>query len=77
MRPPFLMRAIVLAVVVAGTLATLGGERGARYLVVFRDDDVPEGRGAEIGRAGGTLLWSYDRIGVVIADSDDPRSWSG
>jgi lantibiotic leader peptide-processing serine protease len=67
-----MMRAIVLAIVVAGSLAAASAANAARYLVVYRDDDVPRDAAREIGRAGGTLVWSYDRIGVVIADSDDP-----
>lgn len=72
MRPSVLKRAILLAIVVAGTLAAASAANAARYLVVYRDDDVPRDAAREIGRAGGTLVWSYDRIGVVIADSDDP-----
>ncbi len=72
MRPPFLTRAIVLAVVVAGSLAAATAADAARYLVVYRGHDVPRDAARQIERAGGTLAWSYDRIGVVIADSDDP-----
>jgi subtilisin family serine protease len=72
LRPSVLIRAIVLALAVAGTLATAAAADAARFLVVYRDDDVPRDAAREIARAGGTLVWSYDRIGVAIADSDDP-----
>ena len=75
LRPPFLMRAVVLAVVVASTLATAAAN--AARASMFQDDASRGTRPREIGRARAGLLWSYDRIGVVIADSDDPRSWSG
>jgi subtilisin family serine protease len=71
LRPPFLMRAVLLATLVAGTLAAASAAHAARYLVVYRDSNVPGNAAKEIGRAGGSLLWSYDKIGVAIAESDD------
>jgi subtilisin family serine protease len=72
LRLPFLIRTIVLAVVVAGSLAAAAAADAARYLVVYRGHDVPRDAARQIERAGGTLVWTYDRIGVALADSDDP-----
>jgi lantibiotic leader peptide-processing serine protease len=72
LRLMFTMRAVVCAVVVAGSLATAAAADAARYMVVFRGHDVPRDAVRQIERAGGTLAFSYDRIGVVLADSDDP-----
>jgi lantibiotic leader peptide-processing serine protease len=72
LRLPVLMRTIVLAIVVAGSLATAAAADAARYLVVYRGHDVPRDAARQMQRAGGTLVWSYDKIGVALADSDDP-----
>jgi lantibiotic leader peptide-processing serine protease len=72
LRLSHLTRALLLVFLVAGVLATAAAADAARYLVVYRAHDVPRHAPREIERAGGTLVWSYDRIGVVLADSDDP-----
>ena len=72
MRLSVLTRAIVLVVIVAGTLAAASAANAARYIVVFRGSDVPRDAARQIERAGGTLAFSYDQIGVVLADSNDP-----
>jgi subtilisin family serine protease len=71
LRLPFLTRAILPAVVLA-TLVAAPAADAARYLVVYRGHDVPREAARQIERAGGMLVWSYDRIGVVVADSNDP-----
>jgi subtilisin family serine protease len=50
-------------------LAFAGSAGAARYLVVYKNDDVPKNAAAAIQRAGGQLVGSYDQIGVAIADS--------
>jgi subtilisin family serine protease len=72
LRPTLLTRAVVLAAAVAGALALTATAGAARYLVVYRGHDVPRDAARQIAKAGGTLVWSYDRIGVALADSDDP-----
>jgi subtilisin family serine protease len=41
----------------------------ARYLVVYKNENVPKGAAATIQSAGGQLVRSYDDIGVAVADS--------
>lgn len=66
------MRSAALAVVVTSGLAVAGTADAARYVVLFQGKAVPANAEKTIARAGGTLVYSYDRIGVAIADSDDP-----
>src|SRR2546427_12917079 len=40
------------------------------YLVVYSQQAVPAGASASISSAGGTLVASYDAIGVAVARSD-------
>ena len=39
------------------------------YLVLYKQQSVPAGAASAIQRAGGTLVYSYDAIGVAIAQS--------
>lgn len=36
-----------------------------RYLVLYQQEAVPADAARVIGKAGGALVYSYDRIGVV------------
>ena len=72
MRSGVLRRTIVLAVVVGSTLVGASVADAARYIVLYHGKSVPASAGKAIAKAGGTLVYSYDRIGVAIADSDDP-----
>jgi lantibiotic leader peptide-processing serine protease len=56
----------VLALAFAGTAGA------ARYIVVYKSEDVPRNAAAQIQRAGGQLVRAYDQIGVAIADSENP-----
>jgi lantibiotic leader peptide-processing serine protease len=40
------------------------------YIVLYNTSAVPAGAAATIARAGGTLVYSYNQIGVAIARSD-------
>ena len=42
------------------------------YVVLYKAQAVPAGAAATIVRAGGTLVYTYGAIGVVIARSDNP-----
>lgn len=42
------------------------------YIVLYRGSSVPASARANIAQAGGTLVYSYDAIGVAIAQSSDP-----
>ncbi len=41
------------------------------YIVLYKNNAVPADAAKAITDAGGTLVYSYDEIGVAIADSDD------
>src|SRR3954451_1974692 len=58
------------AVLVAGGAA--GGTTGAAqtYIVLYKQQSVGANAAATIEKAGGTLVYAYDQIGVVIARSD-------
>jgi subtilisin family serine protease len=53
-------------------LVFAGAGQAARYLVVYKQQDVPGNAARVIARSGGTLLARYDAIGVAVADTDDP-----
>lgn len=42
---------------------------GGKYLVLYKQNAVPGDAAAAISRAGGTLVVSYDAIGVALAES--------
>jgi subtilisin family serine protease len=60
-----------VAVLVATSLAT-GASSGssANYVVLYKAQSVPADAAKTIADAGGTLVYSYDQIGVAIARSD-------
>jgi subtilisin family serine protease len=71
----------VLATIGAGSLlgvlllaapVTIAGS-DQTYVVLYSSAAVPANAGDTVQRAGGTLLASYDAIGVVIARSDDAQ----
>ncbi len=66
-----LVLAVAAAVVLAGAgaKATYGAGGGANYIVLYKDQAVPQDAAATIASAGGTLVYSYDQIGVAIAQS--------
>jgi subtilisin family serine protease len=64
--------AFAVLVAVAAAVFVSAGARAAAdetYLVVYKASAVPANAGATIGQAGGTLVYSYDQIGVAIARS--------
>ena len=72
MRVGVLRRTVVLTIMIGTTLVGASVADAARYIVVFNGKSVPASAEKAIAKAGGTLVYSYDRIGVAIADSDDP-----
>lgn len=58
----------VLLVVSAPTLAA-----GLETYIVLYQGNAPNNAATTISAAGGTLLWSYREIGVVIAQSSNPN----
>lgn len=72
------LKFLVVLSMVAGALA-LGGQHLVRpvrasaartYLVLYKGQAVPNDAGPKIAAAGGSLVYSYDPIGVAIAQSD-------
>lgn len=63
---------ILTAVCVSGAVAATssGAGAGANYVVLYKAQAVPKDAATTISKAGGTLVYSYDQIGVVIARSD-------
>jgi subtilisin family serine protease len=63
----------VLALVLAtGVFESAEGAQAGTtqtYLVLYKQQSVPAGAASAIQRAGGTLVYSYDAIGVAIAQS--------
>jgi subtilisin family serine protease len=76
-RPIALATGLVLA---AGACAAVGAAfstsaragNASTYLVVYRSTSVPAGAAASIQAAGGSIVYSYKQIGVVVARSADP-----
>jgi lantibiotic leader peptide-processing serine protease len=60
------------AVLVATSLAT-GASSGsdANYVILYKSQSVPSDAAKTIANAGGTLVYSYDQIGVAIARSSN------
>ncbi len=44
---------------------------GETFIVLYKGNSVPADASAAIAKAGGTLVYSYDQIGVAIARSDN------
>lgn len=67
-----LLALFAAAAFVAGGTAATSGSAGAaeNYIVLYKGQAVPNDAAATISSAGGTLVYSYDRIGVAIARSD-------
>ena len=72
------LRVLLLALVTAavfvavGTAATSSNTgAGGNYIVLYKSAAVPKDAAATIAGAGGTLVYSYDEIGVAIARSDN------
>src|SRR5262249_35275069 len=61
------------AFVAVGTAATSSGAgAAANYIVLYKGQSVPNDAASTMAAAGGSLVYSYDQIGVAIARSADP-----
>jgi hypothetical protein len=67
MRKFFACGLVLLATAVAAPAAL-----GSTYVVLYKQQAVGSGAAATIAKAGGTLVYSYPQIGVVIARSESP-----
>src|SRR3954447_2965224 len=65
------MRHLTVAVVTAtASLALCASARADSYVVLYKQSAVPASARADIQKAGGSLVYAYDQIGVAIARSD-------
>jgi lantibiotic leader peptide-processing serine protease len=60
--------AVFVTVATAGTSSSAGA--AANYLVLYKGQAVPSDAASTISKAGGTLVYAYNQIGVAIARSD-------
>jgi subtilisin family serine protease len=70
---------VTMALILALSLISFAGpqptptqaDAGETYIVLYKQEAVPADAARVIERAGGTLVYSYDQIGVTIAWSDN------
>src|SRR5256886_10893706 len=67
---PFALLGLVTGV--SPLTATVGAHAGTmqNYIVLYNSSAVPSDASASMAKAGGSLVYSYPQIGVVIAKSD-------
>ena len=63
------------ALLLAGLIVTIGAVGGAAggtqtYVVLYKASSVAGDAASTVRKAGGTLVYAYPQIGVVIARSD-------
>jgi subtilisin family serine protease len=63
------VRGLVVAGAAALSLAFASTASADTYLVLYKQQAVPASAGADIAKAGGTLVQGYDQIGVAVARS--------
>jgi len=63
--------AAVIAFIAASNISLLRAGSAQTYIVLYNTQSVSADAAATIAKAGGTLVASYDAIGVVIARSDN------
>jgi lantibiotic leader peptide-processing serine protease len=73
-----LSAALIAALLVVGMMTALGPSAGAdttgpteTYIILYKKHSVPTNAANTVKSAGGTFVHSYDKIGVVIARSND------
>jgi lantibiotic leader peptide-processing serine protease len=66
----FFKRVLLLSAVATCALAFAGVASASTYIVLYAQPAVPASAANDMQKAGGTLVASYDQIGVVIAKSD-------
>jgi subtilisin family serine protease len=63
-------RAIVCALIALAAAVAAPAAFGSSYIVLYKQQAVPADAAATIQKAGGTFVYAYPQIGVVIARSD-------
>lgn len=63
---------VLLVIALVAVWVTPGqATESQRYIVLFKQQSVPSDAGTVVRKAGGTVLASYDNIGVIVAQSSD------
>jgi len=65
-------RLIVCGLIAAAAAIAAPAALGSNYVVLYKQQSVGSDAASTIQKAGGTLVYSYPQIGVVIARSDNP-----
>src|SRR5207249_3622174 len=71
LRKHLVVRLVVLSVAVTAALALASSAFGSNYVILYKNSAVPADVAGSVQKAGGTLLYSYDQIGVAIAQSSN------
>jgi lantibiotic leader peptide-processing serine protease len=66
-----LLLATAAVLIVAGLATGASSDSTATYIVLYKGQAVPSDAAKTIASAGGTLVYSYDQIGVAIARSNN------
>src|SRR3954466_1464290 len=64
------LRGVTCALAAVVWLAFASSASADNFVVLYKQNAVPASAGADIQRAGGSLVYGYDQIGVAIARSD-------
>jgi len=70
-RKHLVVRLVVLSAAVTAALAFASSAFGSNYIVLYKNSALPADVAGTVQKAGGTLLYSYDQIGVAIAQSSN------
>jgi lantibiotic leader peptide-processing serine protease len=67
----FARAAVVLAASLVASAVMAATAHAQNYIVLYKGSSVPADAASTVQKAGGSLVYSYDQIGVVIAKSDN------
>src|SRR4051812_24124303 len=63
-------RRLIVAAAAASSLAFTASARADSFVVLYKGSSVPASARADVAKAGGSLVYAYDEIGVAVARSD-------
>src|SRR5881409_3499487 len=63
--------ALMLTTVASVAPGAVGADTSQNYIILYKSQNTPANAAKSIQQAGGTLVYSYDQIGVAIASSSD------
>jgi lantibiotic leader peptide-processing serine protease len=67
----FARLSVVLVAFVVASVVFAATANAQNYVVLYKGSAVPADAASTVQKAGGTLIYSYDQLGVVIANSDN------